>query len=59
MRAVRIAEHGGPEVLELTEVAVPAPQAGEVLVQVCVFVIDGYRSRAPTRGGNSGEKHRG
>ncbi|MFI5523416.1 zinc-binding dehydrogenase [Streptomyces platensis] len=34
MRAVRITAHGGPEVLELTEVAVPAPQAGEVLVQV-------------------------
>ncbi|MYQ53877.1 MULTISPECIES: zinc-binding dehydrogenase [unclassified Streptomyces] len=34
MRAVRITEHGGPEVLELTEVAVPDPQAGEVLVQV-------------------------
>ncbi len=34
MRAVRIARHGGPEVLELTETAVPAPRAGEVLVQV-------------------------
>ena len=34
MRAVRIAKHGGPEVLELTEVAVPVPQEGEVLVRV-------------------------
>lgn len=34
MRAVRITKHGGPEVLELAEVAVPAPRAGEVLVQV-------------------------
>ncbi|WP_047871435.1 zinc-binding dehydrogenase [Nocardiopsis sp. RV163] len=34
MRAVRITEHGGPEVLELTEAAVPAPRAGEVLVRV-------------------------
>ncbi|MFF9391908.1 zinc-binding dehydrogenase [Streptomyces griseoluteus] len=34
MRAVRISEHGGPEVLELTETAVPTLQAGEVLVQV-------------------------
>ncbi|MEU7044412.1 zinc-binding dehydrogenase [Streptomyces varsoviensis] len=34
MRAVRITRHGGPEVLEPTEVAVPAPQAGEVLVKV-------------------------
>jgi NADPH:quinone reductase-like Zn-dependent oxidoreductase len=34
MRAVRITRHGGPEVLEPAQVAVPAPQAGEVLVQV-------------------------
>jgi NADPH:quinone reductase-like Zn-dependent oxidoreductase len=40
MRAVRIAEHGGPEVLELTEVAVPAPQAGEVLVQVAAVALN-------------------
>lgn len=40
MRAVRIAEHGGPEVLEPTEVAVPAPQAGEVLVQVSAVALN-------------------
>ncbi|HEY9329678.1 MAG TPA: zinc-binding dehydrogenase [Streptomyces sp.] len=34
MRAVRITRHGGPEVLEPARVAVPTPQAGEVLVQV-------------------------
>ncbi|WP_327712594.1 zinc-binding dehydrogenase [Streptomyces sp. NBC_00464] len=34
MRVVRITRHGGPEVLEPAEVAVPALQAGEVLVQV-------------------------
>lgn len=34
MRAVRITGHGGPEVLEAAAVAVPAPQAGEVLVRV-------------------------
>ncbi|WP_406146842.1 zinc-binding dehydrogenase [Streptomyces sp. NBC_01012] len=34
MRAVRITEHGGPEVLEPAEVPVPAPQPGEVLVRV-------------------------
>ncbi|MFD9400249.1 zinc-binding dehydrogenase [Streptomyces sp. NPDC060011] len=34
MRAVRVTRHGGLEVLEFTEVAVPAPQAGEVLVRV-------------------------
>lgn len=40
MRAVRIAEHGGPEVLELTEVAVPSPQAGEVLVRVSAVALN-------------------
>ncbi|OON80988.1 zinc-binding dehydrogenase [Streptomyces tsukubensis] len=40
MRAVRIAEHGGPEVLELTEVAVPAPAAGEALVQVSAVALN-------------------
>lgn len=34
MRAVRIAGHGGPEVLEQVEVAVPTPGAREVLVRV-------------------------
>ncbi|MFD4539498.1 zinc-binding dehydrogenase [Streptomyces bauhiniae] len=40
MRAVRIAGHGGPEVLELAEVAVPAPQPGEVLVQVSAVALN-------------------
>ncbi|MYU36424.1 zinc-binding dehydrogenase [Streptomyces sp. SID8358] len=40
MRAVRIAQHGGPEVLELAEVAVPAPQAGEVLVRVAAVALN-------------------
>ncbi|MEU6674055.1 zinc-binding dehydrogenase [Streptomyces sp. NPDC046925] len=40
MRAVRITEHGGPEVLELTDVAVPAPQAGEVLVKVSAVALN-------------------
>jgi NADPH:quinone reductase-like Zn-dependent oxidoreductase len=34
MQAVRFARHGGPDVLELVEVAVPAPAAGDVLVRV-------------------------
>lgn len=34
MRAARITGHGGPDVLELADVPVPAPQAGEVLVAV-------------------------
>lgn len=40
MRAVRITGHGGPEVLELTEVAVPTRQAGEVLVQVSAVALN-------------------
>lgn len=40
MRAVRITEHGGPEVLEPVEVAVPAPQAGEVLVEVSAVALN-------------------
>ncbi|MFG2432638.1 zinc-binding dehydrogenase [Streptomyces sp. NPDC048590] len=34
MRAVRITRHGGPEVLDVSEIAVPAVRAGEVLVEV-------------------------
>lgn len=34
MRAVQIREFGGPEVLELVEIADPEPAAGEVLVDV-------------------------
>ncbi|MEV8047190.1 zinc-binding dehydrogenase [Streptomyces griseoluteus] len=40
MRAVRISEHGGPEVLEVTETAVPTPQAGEVLVQISAVALN-------------------
>ncbi|GAA1774157.1 alcohol dehydrogenase family protein [Streptomonospora arabica] len=40
MRAVRIAEHGGPEVLEPVEAAAPTPQAGEVLVQVSAVALN-------------------
>ncbi|NDZ77959.1 zinc-binding dehydrogenase [Streptomyces sp. SID10853] len=40
MRAVRITGHGGPEVLEAAEVAVPAPRAGEVLVQVSAVALN-------------------
>ncbi|GAA4611336.1 NADP-dependent oxidoreductase [Actinoallomurus liliacearum] len=34
MRAIRLHEHGGPEVLRYDEVPIPAPRAGEVLVRV-------------------------
>ncbi|MER7251628.1 zinc-binding dehydrogenase [Kribbella sp. NPDC000426] len=33
MRAVRFHRHGGPEVLQLEEVAVPEPAAGQVLIE--------------------------
>lgn len=34
MRAVRLHEHGGPEVLRYDEVPIPEPGPGEVLVRV-------------------------
>jgi NADPH:quinone reductase-like Zn-dependent oxidoreductase len=34
MRALRFRRHGGPQVLELAEIPVPRPAAGEVLVRV-------------------------
>ncbi|MFF5568209.1 zinc-binding dehydrogenase [Streptomyces sp. NPDC012623] len=40
MRAARITRHGGPEVLESAEVAVPAPRVGEVLVQVSAVALN-------------------
>ncbi|MDF9278837.1 zinc-binding dehydrogenase [Arthrobacter sp. EH-1B-1] len=40
MRAARIAKHGGPQVLELVEVAVPDLKAGEVLVRVASVALN-------------------
>ncbi|MFI9284591.1 zinc-binding dehydrogenase [Streptomyces werraensis] len=40
MRAVRITRHGGPEVLEVTEVPVPVPGAGEALVRVAAVALN-------------------
>lgn len=40
MRAVRITAHGGPEVIELATVPVPAPGAGEVLVEVAAVALN-------------------
>ncbi|WP_254695404.1 NAD(P)H-quinone oxidoreductase [Oceanicola sp. D3] len=34
MRAMEISEPGGPEVLQPTDVTVPAPQAGEIVIKV-------------------------
>ncbi|MER7011290.1 quinone oxidoreductase [Saccharopolyspora sp. NPDC000359] len=46
MRAIRVAEHGGPEVLQPTEVEAPEPQPGHLLVEVAaigVNFIDTYQ----------------
>ncbi|NEA43411.1 zinc-binding dehydrogenase [Streptomyces sp. SID11385] len=40
MRAVRITGHGGPEVMRLAKVPVPAPDAGEVLVEVSAVALN-------------------
>jgi NADPH:quinone reductase-like Zn-dependent oxidoreductase len=34
MKAIRVHEFGGPEVLKLEEVATPKPSPGEVLVRI-------------------------
>ncbi len=40
MRAARITAHGGPEVIEVTDVPVPAPAEGEVLVEVAAVALN-------------------
>ncbi len=40
MQAVRITAHGGPEVLDLVEVAVPVPSPGEVLIRVAAVALN-------------------
>ncbi len=40
MKAIRIHETGGPEVMHLEEVEQPPPQAGEVLIQVAAAGIN-------------------
>ncbi|MEV3964667.1 zinc-binding dehydrogenase [Nocardia sp. NPDC050193] len=40
MRAVRIARHGGPEVLEAVEIPIPTPEAGEVLVRISAVALN-------------------
>ncbi|GGV27415.1 oxidoreductase [Streptomyces longisporoflavus] len=58
MRAVRITGHGGPEVLEPADVAVPALRADEVLVQVSSVALNNTdlwtREGAYGRPGNPG-----
>src|SRR5690625_1301836 len=40
MLAARLREHGGPDALELTEVPVPSPGEGEVLIQVSAAALN-------------------
>ena len=40
MKAVRIHAFGGPEVLQIDEIATPVPQAGEVLVKVAAASVN-------------------
>jgi NADPH2:quinone reductase len=50
-QAVRFRSFGGPEVLEVTEIPVPEPGAGDVLVEVCAAGISPVESAV--RGGAS------
>jgi NADPH2:quinone reductase len=42
MKAIRVLEFGGPEVLKLEEVATPKPSAGEVLVRIHAAGVNPY-----------------
>jgi NADPH:quinone reductase len=42
MKAIRVHEFGGPEVLKLEEVATPKPSAGEVLVRIHAAGVNPY-----------------
>jgi NADPH:quinone reductase len=42
MKAIRVHEFGGPEVLKLEEVVTPKPSAGEVLVRIHAAGVNPY-----------------
>jgi NADPH:quinone reductase-like Zn-dependent oxidoreductase len=42
MKAIRVHEFGGPEVLKFEEVATPRPSAGEVLVRIRAAGVNPY-----------------
>src|SRR6476469_6594498 len=42
MKAIRVHEFGGPEVLKLEEVVTPKPSAGEVLVRIHAIGVNPY-----------------
>jgi NADPH:quinone reductase-like Zn-dependent oxidoreductase len=45
MRAVRLYEYGGPEVLRHEEVPTPSPGLGEVLVRVRAIAVNSWDIR--------------
>ena len=51
MKAIRVHRPGGPEVLQIEELPVPAPRAGWVRIRVCAFGLN--RSELFTRQGHS------
>ena len=42
MKAIRIGEFGGPEVLKLEEIPTPSPAAGQVLVRIHAVGVNPY-----------------
>jgi NADPH2:quinone reductase len=54
MRAVRITEHGGPEVLEVVNVPPPEPDPGQLLVDLAAAGVN-YRDVYEREGGYGGE----
>ena len=54
MRAVRISEHGGPDVLEVVDVAAPEPGTGELLVDVAAIGVN-YRDVYEREGSYGGD----
>jgi hypothetical protein len=54
MKAIRVHQFGGPEVLKLEEVPDPIPKAGEVLVRVAAAGINPFETYI--RAGNYGPR---
>jgi NADPH:quinone reductase len=54
MRAVRISEHGGPDVLEMVDVGAPEPRPGQLLVDVAAVGVN-YRDVYEREGSYGGD----